>query len=172
MRNPVPYAEDLRRTVGAAAARLRTFPAGAAATPRTPGKWSPKQIIGHLIDSATNNHGRFVRAQLQDALRFDGYEQASWVEVQNYADAPWPELVDLWAALNRQIARVMEEASEESRTRPRRDHALDRLAWKPVPADEPATLEYFMRDYVGHLKHHLRQIDPTLAEAPERQREG
>jgi hypothetical protein len=163
-------AEDLRTTVAHAVPRLRALPSDAAAKPRAPGKWSPKQIIGHLIDSATNNHGRFVRAQLRDSLEFDGYEQAEWVEVQKYADAPWLELVDLWTALNRHIARVIENAGPEARSRLRHEHGLDHLATEAVPADEPATLEYFMRDYVGHLKMHLRQIDESLADAPVRQR--
>jgi hypothetical protein len=163
MSHRVPYAEDLRRTVIAAAPRLRALTAIEAARPRAPGKWSPKQIIGHLVDSASNNHGRFVRAQLADALRFEGYDQERWVEVQKYREAPWRELVDLWEAFNLHIARVMDAAPEEERTKPRADHVLDRLAWVAVPEGEPTTLEYFMRDYVGHLKHHLRQIDPALA---------
>jgi hypothetical protein len=42
---------------------------------------------------------------------------------------------------------------------PRSRHNLDQMAWQPVPRDQPATLDYFMADYVGHLKHHLQQID-------------
>src|SRR5262245_46381642 len=60
-----------------------------------PGKWSPREVIGHLIDSASNNHQRFVRAQLQEDLVFAGYEQESWVRLQHYAEAPWDELVVL-----------------------------------------------------------------------------
>ena len=155
---PVPYAEDLRRPGTEAAARLRALTPGEAATPRARGKWSPKQIIGHLVDSASNNHGRFVRAQLTDSLRFEGYDQDRWVAVQKYESADWRELLDLWEAFNLHLARVMEAASVESRTKPRRDHALFDLAWAPVPEGEPTTLGYFMLDYVGHLKHHLRQI--------------
>ena len=159
----VPYAEDLRRTVTEAAARLRSLTPIEAATPRVRGKWSPKQIIGHLVDSASNNHGRFVRAQLADSLRFEGYDQERWVEVQKYQSASWPELVDLWEAFNLHLARVMEAASEEARTKPRAEHDLHRIAYVAVPEGEPTTLEYFMRDYIGHLEHHLRQIDPALA---------
>lgn len=166
------FAEDLARTVDAAAARLRRMSAMDAARPRAPGKWSPAQVVGHLVDSASNNHQRFVRARFRDDLRFDGYEQDAWVDAQRYASAPWPELVELWRGFNLHLARVMEATPPEALRKPRPDHNLDRLAWEVVPASEPVSLEYFMRDYVGHLKHHLRQIDPSLADAPTRQRTG
>ena len=123
-----------------------------------PGKWCPREIIGHLIDSASNNHQRFVRAQFQDDLVFPGYAQDAWVSVQRYRDAPWGELLELWRSFNLQIARVMEAAPAEQRTRPRVRHNLHELAWVTVPQCEPATLDYFMADYVAHLQHHLRQI--------------
>ena len=123
-----------------------------------PGKWSPREIVGHLIDSASNNHQRFVRAQFQDDLVFPGYAQDAWVSAQNYQDAPWDELLGLWRSFNLHIARVMETASPEARLRPRTRHNLDELAWRPVPRDKPATLDYFMEDYVAHLQHHLDQI--------------
>lgn len=123
-----------------------------------PGKWCPREVIGHLIDSASNNHQRFVRALLQDDLVFPGYDQDAWVSAQRYRDAPWDELIGLWKSFNLQIARVMKAAPEEQRRRPRLRHNLDELAWKPVPRAEPTTLDYFMQDYVAHLKHHLAQI--------------
>jgi hypothetical protein len=123
-----------------------------------PGKWSPREIVGHLIDSASNNHQRFVRAQFQEDLIFPGYAQDAWVSAQRYQEAPWHELLALWRSFNLHIARVMELASAEARLRPRVRHNLDELAWKPVPRDNPATLEYFMEDYVNHLQHHLDQI--------------
>ena len=123
-----------------------------------PGKWSPREIIGHLIDSASNNHQRFVRAQFQDDLVFPGYAQDAWVSAQKYQDAPWDQLLSLWRSFNLHIARVMESVPAEERLRPRARHNLDELAWKPVPRDKPATLDYFMEDYVAHLQHHLNQI--------------
>jgi hypothetical protein len=123
-----------------------------------PGKWCPREIIGHLIDSASNNHQRFVRALFQDDLVFPGYAQDAWVSAQRYRDAPWPELLELWRSFNLHIARVMEAAPAEQRLRSRPRHNLDELAWKAVPRDEPTTLDYFMADYVAHLQHHLRQI--------------
>jgi hypothetical protein len=123
-----------------------------------PGKWSPKEVIGHLIDSAANNHQRFVRAQFKDDLLFPGYDQDAWVAAQRYQDAPWAALVDLWQAYNRHLARVMAAVPEGVRLRRRDRHALHRIAWQTVPESEPTTLDYFMRDYVAHLTHHLRQI--------------
>ena len=72
-----------------------------------PGKWSPREIIGHLIDSASNNHQRFVRASFQDDLVFAGYDQDRWVAMQRYQEARWEDLLTLWASFNRHLARVM-----------------------------------------------------------------
>ena len=122
-----------------------------------PGKWSTREILGHLIDSASNNHQRFVRALWQEDLIFDGYDQDAWVQAQRYQETAWPHLVSLWADYNRHLARVMASVPVDVRHTPRR-HNFDRLAYRPVAADQPSTLEYFMDDYVLHLEHHLRQI--------------
>jgi broad specificity phosphatase PhoE len=154
------YASDLRRAVADAAPKLLQMREEQAKRRPRPEKWSPAEIIGHLIDSASNNHQRFVRAQFQDDLVFPGYDQDAWVECQAYRDAQWSDLVTLWKKFNFHIAHVMENTSESVRKLPRKKHNLDKLAWRAVPADQPATLEYFMSDYVDHLKHHLRQIFP------------
>ena len=73
------FIAEFRRTIDRAAERLGTFDDIEAGRPTAPGKWSKKEIVGHLIDSAANNHGRFVRAQLQDDLVFAGYDQDAWV---------------------------------------------------------------------------------------------
>ncbi len=150
---------DFRRTVEAYAPRLLAM-SDAEASGRRGGAegWSAKQIVGHLIDSAANNHRRFVLAQLKDDLVFDGYEQEAWVSAQRYDAAPWPQLVELWRAYNLHLAHVMSSAPAEILRRGSGAHTLDRIAFKLVPAAWPATLEYLMRDYVDHLKHHLAQI--------------
>ena len=150
--------DALRRTVTEAAPRLRALTDAQAAARPAPGKWSPREVLGHLIDSASNNHGRFVRAQLTDDFVFPGYAQDVWVRLQRYQDAPWPELVELWRLLNLQVVRVIAAMPESVRTKPRARHNLHEIAWKTVPESEPTTLEYFLRDYVGHLEHHLAQI--------------
>lgn len=157
------YVAELRETVEQAVAVLEGVPPAAAARRPGVGKWSAKEVIGHLIDSASNNHQRFVRACFQDDLVFPGYDQDAWVDLQRYQEAPWTELLALWRAYNLHLAAVMAAVPEAARFRERRVHNLHEIAWQTVPATEPATLDYFMRDYVGHLRHHLRQVWDVLS---------
>jgi Protein of unknown function (DUF664). len=150
--------ERLRAAIATASPRLAAISDADAAKPPAPGKWSPKQVIGHLIDSASNNHQRFVRANFTDDLIFPGYDQERWVSLGQYADAPWESLLSLWREFNLQIARVMEATSSDVRDVPRARHNLQQLAWRSIAEDQPATLEYFMSNYVDHLEHHLAQI--------------
>src|SRR2546423_13777426 len=118
-------AERLRNAVEGATPRLLAISDDDAAKPAAPDKWSPKEVIGHLIDSASNNHGRFVRAQFTDDLIFPGYEQERWVETQRYADAAWTDLVALWRGLNLHIARIMANMPDAIAHAPRANHNLD-----------------------------------------------
>lgn len=131
-----------------------------AAAALSPGKWSRKQVLGHLIDSASNNHQRFVRAHFQDHLVFAGYEQDDWVGVQNYSERPWSALIELWKALNVHIAHVMRSTPRAVREHVHTNHNLHQIAWRPVPERQPVNLAWFHSDYVGHLRHHLRQALP------------
>jgi DinB family protein len=160
------YIRDLETTVDETAAWLRTVPDTDARWRPKSGAWSSIEIIGHLIDSAANNHTRFVRAAGQDDLVFPGYAQDDWVRAQNYAAAPWNEVITLWHSYNRHIARVMAAVPATVRYRKHERHNLHQLAWQPYAADEPATLDDLMRDYVLHLKHHLSQVRDRVRDAP------
>jgi len=151
-------AGSLRDEIRAALPLLSRLSEAESGTPRSPGHWSPKQIIGHLIDSAFNNHGRFVRAQAMQDLVFPGYPQDAWVRIQRYEARPWPELLQLWEHVNMHLSWVMESVPESERSRSRHPHNLHEIAFEPDPAAEPATLDQLMVDYVGHLRHHLSQI--------------
>lgn len=164
-------AEDLRSTVERATPRLLTMPADIAARPLAPGKWSPIEVIGHLIDSASINHQRFVRALGSPDLRFEGYAQDAWVSAQAYRSASWTTVVELWQAFNVHLAHVIENTPPNERLRLRDDHNLHEIGWEAAPAGEAITLEYLMQDYVSHLKHHLRQIGAGLAAPPKLQRQ-
>jgi len=152
------WLEDFKQTIDTASARLAQISESQAQQPRAEDHWSSKQIIGHLIDSAANNHQRFVLGQMKDDLVFPGYDQDGWVRINHYQQAAWPQLVELWRAYNLHLHHLMTHASREKMSTPCTLHTLQEIAFKTVPASEPVTLEYLMQDYVVHLKHHLGQI--------------
>jgi hypothetical protein len=115
---------------------------------RAEGKWVRKEILGHLIDSAFNNHQRFVRAQLAGTYTGPGYEQESWVRVHGYRERAWSELVRLWVAANGQLAAVIERVPAAKLDTP-----------CTIGDDAPETLGFVMRDYLEHMKKHLSQIE-------------
>jgi hypothetical protein len=160
-----PYVVELRRLIRHASPLLAALGAEASAARPGPDKWSPREVVGHLVDSAANNHQRFVRGQLQERLVFEGYAQDDWVRVQRYRDAPWPELVLLWRLYNLHLARVMEVAPEAQRLAPRLDHNLAEIGFGLEPGGT-ATLDGLMRNYVEHLRHHLRQLGVDPGDPP------
>ncbi len=103
-------------------------------------------MIGHLIDSAANNHQRFVRAQ-QGPLVFPPYAQDHWVGCQRYQDRPWDEITGLWYAYNRHLAHVIRQIPEDRQLVP-----------CTVEENTPVTLGFLADDYVRHLRHHLSQV--------------
>ena len=158
------YATELAALAERSAESLLALPDARASERPAPGKWSAKEIVGHLVDSASNNHQRFVRAQWSEDLVCATYDQEAWVASQRYQEAPWPQLVVLMRELNRHLARVMAAIPERDRMRARARHNLGEVAFR-TPADVPATLDWFMCDYVEHFKHHLRQLVAATGKA-------
>lgn len=154
--------EDFRKTIETAAARLKEISDEESIKPLSEEKWSARQIVGHLIDSAANNHQRFVRGQSQGNLIFQGYNQDEWVSSQQYNSESWSLLIDLWRTYNLHLHHVMANSDERARTRMHHDHTLNKIAFNHISVDEPANLEYVMRDYIVHLKSHLEQIESQV----------
>ncbi len=127
--------------------------AGSDAAARRPGtgSWSPKEVLGHLIDSAANNNQRFVRAQQADALTFPGYAQNQWVSSQGYQDADWAHLVALWSHLNLQLADVIARIPPSKYSVP-----------CTIGGDTPVPLEAIIVGYWDHLHRHMAQIRERL----------
>jgi hypothetical protein len=140
-------ADWLTTATASVARQLRSIPDDQASEPREPGKWSRKEILGHLIDSASNNHHRFVRAQTGSVLRFPGYAQDHWVRVQHYRDSSWSALIDLWSSYNEHLARVISQIPESLRS-----------VSCEIEENSPIALSSLALDYVGHVEHHLAQI--------------
>jgi hypothetical protein len=139
--------EQLLRVVETAEPRLREISEPESANPVLPGGWSCKQVLGHLIDSASNNHQRFVRAALQPSLDFPPYDQNGNVRLQAPQEADWSLLVSLWAAYNRYLAHII------SRLPTAKLETVCRIG-----PGEPVILDFLAKDYVRHLLHHLNQI--------------
>ena len=140
-------AADLEETISQAEPLLERFTNAEASSRPQPGKWSKKEILGHLLDSASNNHQRFVRAAVQGKLAFPGYDQDPLVELQRFRTMEWGFLTEFWASYNRFLAQVISVLPLESAT------VVCNIGENP-----PATLEWVAQDYVAHLKHHLNQI--------------
>ncbi|TZF96363.1 DinB family protein [Chryseobacterium panacisoli] len=111
-------------------------------------KWSKKEIIGHLCDSALTNIRRFVVTQYKENENIV-YDQNIWVKAQNYQNVPTFDLIDLWKSLNYQIVHVVENIPDE---------ALQRTCDTTKTESQVFTLEFIVNDYVDHLQHHLKAI--------------
>lgn len=109
--------------------------------------WTKTELLGHLVDSALNNHQRFVRALIEDEVMFPSYAQAEMVQAQNYRGANWEWLVEHWLNLNRHIALVLRNAPAEK--------AATRCL---IGTNPPMTFGQLAVDYVAHMEHHLRQL--------------
>ena len=158
------FLDDFRSTIVSATARLRDIPEAQSGAKNSPDDWSAKETIGHLIDSAANNHQRFVRAQFTDDLVFPGYEQDPWVSSQNYQNEPWAEVIQLWSSYTLHLVHIASAIPEHLLTKPRSPHTLDQIAFNLVDKNDSATLEYLIRDYLDHLRHHLKQIFAEVTE--------
>ena len=139
-------ASELDHVLESSTELLRAISEESAGKRTKPDSWCKKEILGHLIDSASNNHQRFVRLQLAPSLEMPAYEQNGWVRSQNYASRQWRDLVELWLAYNRHLVHVIRNA----------DAGAARHVWKASAGD--VELQFLIEDYLRHLNHHLAQV--------------
>ncbi len=109
-----------------------------------PEKWSKKEIIGHLIDSATNNHHRLVKGQFENTPTIT-YEQNNWNKYNHYQQIDRKQIIIFWTAYNKQLVELMKRIPQ------------DKLENK-VQTENLITLQFIIDDYVEHLEHHMRQV--------------
>ena len=148
---PKRLAANLRSVVEQGFDALCRLPEPLTSQPLGTNKWSAKQVVGHLIDSAANNHQRFVRLQIEPDLHLPGYKQEEWVAVQCYAVMPWMQALETWRVFNQHLAYVIQHIKVEH---------LDRV-WHFE--EGPMPLGFLIEDYIGHLKHHLKHL-PNYSE--------
>lgn len=115
---------------------------------RKPGKWSKKEIIGHLTDSAIHNLVRFTEINyLEKPYHHRPYNQIDLVNLNQYQTMDIGELTQLWFSVNKQIVRIMKSVDDKA------------LAYKIVLSDgAEIDLKFLMTDYVEHLEYHINQI--------------
>ncbi|MCB0523066.1 MAG: DinB family protein [Lewinellaceae bacterium] len=143
-------ADNLRETIKLAKAVLEMISEKEAGKKSNPAKWSKKEILGHLIDSASNNHQKFVRlATAPGKTDFVGYKQDEWVNIQHYNAQSWQELIHFWFAYNQHLAFLIQHTNRDT---------LNNTMM--IDDKGPFTLSFIMSDYLEHLKHHLLQIIP------------
>jgi hypothetical protein len=108
-------------------------------------KWSKKEVVGHLVDSAQNNLRRFICGQYEAEPPFIAYQQDFWVNSNGYQQMESSDVIRLWQLLNQRIAAVLMNMPEQNYRKQCNTGALHSLDWLAV-------------DYLKHMKHHINQI--------------
>jgi hypothetical protein len=144
---PGQLAEKFRAVLNEVHQGLVALSAEMADVPWREGGWTRKEIVGHMLDSATNNRQRFVRAAIEGAYTGPGYEQQAWVDAHGYAGQPWETLLNWWESEHEILISIVDRIPEE------------KLDASCVVADEaPVSLRFLIEDYVRHQQWHLRQV--------------
>ena len=143
-------AQKLRESINKIVPLLEAIPESETSSKPLPTKWSKKEILGHLIDSACNNQQKFVRTMLTKHLDFVGYQQDDWVAMQHYNEYDWKTLITIWKAQNLHIAHIIEHVKPAS---------LQNTI--SIDGNGLYTLEFIMQDYLEHQLHHLKAILPN-----------
>jgi len=118
----------------------------------SPEKWSKKEILGHLVDSAINNLQRLIRVQYEPGVKIV-YDQDQWVKIQNYQYMDIKSVVELWYLMNQQIIRIVKSFPTEKMNL-KIDTGIDKI--------ELHSAEFLIGDYLEHMEHHLKQIFGSL----------
>ncbi len=138
------HSELLRDAIVRELPHLRGLSEERASIPRGEGKWTPKEELGHLIDSAANNHLRFVGGATAAEFRGPSYAQDEWVRIHGYRGMPWEEIVAFWFQYNRLLVRLIAAIPAGRLETP-----------CTIGAGAPVTLGYLVEDYVIHMQHHI-----------------
>jgi DinB superfamily len=140
------FKDDLKDVVLTAFGEFHVISEDAASS-GTESEWSIKEIVGHLIDSATNNHQRFIRLQAETEVNFPFYNQEIFVKYNHYQSQNWLQVLELWKNYNLHLAHIIEKIEPNK---------LNNV-WI-TPNGEKLELGFIIKDYLRHVKHHIKQI--------------
>jgi len=139
-----PIALELNTIIDQHLSALQFIPEEKFRYKSSPEKWSKKEILGHLVDSAQSNIRRFILAQYEEQPRIV-YNQDKWVAITNYQQYSLPDLISLWYLLNKHICHLLKNISPD-------------MAERKIQTEELHTVQWLAQDYVRHLLHHLHQV--------------
>lgn len=150
--------EDIKQTIAVWEPKLLALTDDLITSKSQNGGWCVKEILGHLIDSATNNLHRIINLQFRHSpLVFPDYgnlgNNSNWIKIQNYMTEDWTSMVELWKYTNLHLAHVIENVDEEK---------LNNI-WITALGKE-VSLKDMINDYPRHLKHHLSRIEEMVKE--------
>ncbi len=123
---------------------LRAIPGTEMALKQSPAKWSKKEIVGHIIDSAQSNIRRFIVAQYENEPKIV-YDQNKWVTIAGYQNYALDELINLWYSLNKHTCNILKDMPEE-------------MAIRTCETGAMHTIEWLAQDYIKHLRHHMHVV--------------
>ena len=152
------YAEEIKGLITRTGKQIQDMDEDVLKAKPAPNKWSKIEILGHLIDSAYNNHQRFARAWDKDDLNFEGYAQDNWVRKNNYQERDVQEVLHLFIASNNHIAHLISQLDSELMHKTTTSHNFDKIGMRPVAKGASTNLAFLIEDYIFHMKHHLKQI--------------
>ena len=145
-------AEEIQKTVFSVLQAIRTMDEKKVHEKQHPTSWAKIEILGHLTDSAINNHQRIIRAIIEPHTESNGYNQNAWVEAQRYINRDWAMVFSVWMNLNYLLLAAVREVPDAAL-----NHTIS------IDGKEPITLKFLVKDYNDHLKHHLNQIIPNAS---------
>ncbi len=152
------YHQTLNKIIATVPAQIKAIDQATMNFKPKPAKWSKKELLGHLVDSAYNNHQRFLRAEEQDNLIFQGYDQDDWVIKNNYQNRETDEILNLWILSNQHLSVLIENLPKSILKKETTEHTFHKICMNLLKEDEPTSLSYLIEDYIFHLEYHLAQL--------------
>ncbi len=158
MSKKINFIHDLQLIVAAGLKGIGTISEEELKAKPNPSKWSKIEILGHLVDSAYNNHQRFLRGQSQDNLVFNGYNQDEWVKINNYQNRDKSLLLSFWVSVNVHLVNSLQDFDEKLFEKKHQNHNFHEICMNTIDQASLASLDYLLWDYNFHMEHHLSQI--------------
>lgn len=147
------YADEILSVVNEWEQRLLSLPEEVITDRRNYQNRTIKQLLGHLVDSASNNHQRMIRLQYNESLTFPDYTQDNdrWIAIQDYQHADWKNLISLWKSFNLHMIHLIMSI----------DKSKLNNSWTDFEGNK-VTLRDMIKSYPSHLNLHINDIKGLL----------